>query len=143
MLNEKPYQVAIVDDDPSVLLTVEKVLKKNPVLTALKFTNPEEAFEAIKSSNIRIVFADLNMPRLAGDELLRKCIALERGIQFVIISGESSLAMADSCLSLGAKDVLLKPVIPRDVDLVIKECTFFLEKWNGIINDRKRYQRSA
>jgi len=143
MLIQKPFKIAIVDDDPTVVMTLAKILKPRPNIDVHTYTNPDSALAAISAFDIRIVFADLNMPQMNGDVLLEKCLRLKQGIQFIIISGESSLLMADRCLRAGAKDILLKPIMPRDVELVLKETLFFLDKWNAIILDRARYHQTG
>jgi len=143
MLIQKPFKIAIVDDDPTIVMTLEKVLKSRSQFEVHSYTNPNNALADISALDIRIVIADLNMPQMTGDILLEKCLQLKQGIQFIIISGESGLLMADRCLRAGAKDILLKPIAPRDVDLVLKETIFFLEKWNAIILDRARYHQTS
>ncbi len=143
MLIQKPYKIAIVDDDPTIVMTLERILKNRPNIESHTFTNPNVALSAIRALDIRVVIADLNMPQMNGDVLLDKCLQLKQGVQFIIISGENSLLMANSCLRAGAKDILTKPIVPRDVELILKETIFFLEKWNGIILDRARYHPTA
>jgi two-component system nitrogen regulation response regulator GlnG len=49
------------------------------------------------------------MPGLSGKELLQKMVELYPGTPVIIISGHSDHAQAESLLSHGAFDYLLKP----------------------------------
>lgn len=70
----------------------------------------EEALEGILKLNPKLVLMDIRMPKLLGIDIIR--IARERGFsgKFIIISGYSDFAYAQTAIRLGVEFYLTKPI---------------------------------
>jgi CheY-like chemotaxis protein len=82
--------VLIVDDDDDILELAAEILKTfgYDVLTA---RNGLEAVAILRSnSRISILFTDIQMPGMGGEELAEVAVALRPGIQVIFTSGSSS-----------------------------------------------------
>ena len=130
MFIEKPYKVALIDDDPLILALMNQVMSKEKDVQVLAFQNPTEALEVIKSQKIRLVFVDINMPQMFGDDLLRECMNLKQGIQVYVVTGAESLTIFERCFSVGAREVLRKPLQIPDIQNAICEGIHHLDRWN-------------
>lgn len=135
---EKPYRMALIDDDPVLLDIMERVLRKQTNVLIRSFTSPKEALRAIHDEKIRIVFVDINMPEMFGDDVLKACIAMKQGIQVYIITGTDSVLLADRCLNSGARTVLFKPIDHLELTASVNEAIQFLDKWNRLVANRQR-----
>lgn len=135
---ERPYRIAVIDDDPVLLDIMQRVLKKTPDVITRSFTSPKEALKAIHDEKIHIVFVDINMPEMFGDDVLKECIAMKQGIQVYIVTGSDSVTLADRCLNNGARGVLFKPFDPQELGAAVTEAVQFLDKWNSLVNSKQR-----
>lgn len=81
MLLEKPYKLAIIDDSAAMRTFLLGICGATPNFEASAFEDGEEALRFIEREKVRLVFVDINMPSMFGDDLLRRCMALKLGIQ--------------------------------------------------------------
>lgn len=130
MLIEKPYKIALIDDDPVILSLMEQVMSREKDVRIVTFLNPKEALAAIKAQKIRLVFVDINMPQMYGDDVLRECIAMKQGMQVYVVTGVESLTIFERCFSVGARDVLRKPLQVQDMQAAVREGIHHLDRWN-------------
>jgi PAS domain S-box-containing protein len=64
-------RVLVVDDEPQILVALEDLLSDD--FTVLKSQSPENALAFVEQDpNIAVVITDQRMPRMTGDELLRR-----------------------------------------------------------------------
>lgn len=107
-MSDKPASILVVDDDQPILL-----LMKN-ILTEFRFeartaSSGVEAIEAVRESRPDLILLDMNMPGMAGDEVLRQ-IRQEHGLSDVpvlILSGEP--LSSEELAALGASGAVIKP----------------------------------
>lgn len=61
--------VVVVDDEPEVLGSLQRLLRHEPYL--LRVTDsPDEALAWVEAHDVRLVISDQRMPRMPGTELL-------------------------------------------------------------------------
>ncbi|OXA78017.1 two component transcriptional regulator, LytTR family [Flavobacterium aquidurense] len=73
----KKYTCIIIDDDEIDRLTVVSFAKKFPVLDILSvFESAEEALPFIETTDIDILFLDIDMPGLSGIEFRKKALEI-------------------------------------------------------------------
>ena len=99
--------ILIVDDDDVIRETLCELLEaKYPCQTA---DTAEEALAKLEAQRFDVVITDISMPGLSGMELLSRVLKLYPGTPVIVISGLSDQEQAQSLISLGAADYLLKP----------------------------------
>ncbi len=140
MFIEKPYKIALIDDDPLILSLMQQVISKEGDVKILPFQNPQEGLEAIRNQKIRLVFVDINMPQMFGDDLLRECVSMKLGIQVYVVTGSGSLMILERCFNVGARDVLPKPLNVPDLQEAVREGIQHLDRWNERI---RRFTRKS
>ena len=106
-----PLRVLTVDDNPEVLEIFRKVVDREYPGSPIALRSPHIALEAITKTGMEfdVVFADLLMPRMSGEEFLSHVRELLPAAHRVLITGFSRLMATDLEEGL-AHDVLMKPV---------------------------------
>ena len=77
--------------------------------------NGLEALDAILDETPDIVMTDIKMPGLNGLDLIEKAQAIDRDIEFIILSGYREFDFAHKAIKLGVRRYLLKPVSEEQV----------------------------
>jgi CheY-like chemotaxis protein len=106
----------VVDDEPGVRDLARRVLESAgfQVLTAVDGQEALEVF-ARHSSGLAAVLLDMTMPRMDGSEVLRQLRNLAAHVPVLVMSGYSEPDVAARLAGLGAKGVVQKPFLPRDL----------------------------
>lgn len=118
-MNKSEITVLAVDDSQDILFAISAICDLegwNCVTT----TEGAEAKELIKSSCPDIVLVDYHMPRMDGIEVVRNIRSANSSIPIVVLTIESSRAVADQFIEAGADDFALKPIKPVDLVSRIK-----------------------
>ena len=126
-----PIRVLAVDDSPTVLKLVEKLLSKRPdfqlVATA---SNGQEATEKLMEVDVDVISLDIHMPIQNGLEYLEE--NFKPGHPPVVILSSVSREdanLAIKCLQAGASDYLEKPTL-QNLGLIEDElCTKLLSAY--------------
>jgi DNA-binding LytR/AlgR family response regulator len=96
----------IVDDEPLALDILETYIEKLPDLELIaRCSNAFEANEALKKSDVDLMFLDIQMPQLTGIDFLK---TLAKPPMVVFTTAYSNYALEG--FELNALDYLLKPV---------------------------------
>lgn len=106
----------IVDDEELSYELIKYLIGKFhlPISIVGQAAAGDEALELIFSLNPDIVFLDIEMPKYNGIEVMEKVKATYPGpIKFIVITAYSYFDYAQASLRLGAKDILLKPIEPK------------------------------
>jgi len=113
---EKKSNILVVDDEPTVCKSLEKVLRRkgHEVSQALNVASALETLEV--GEKFDLIIADLMMPQVGGIELLK--IVNERWPRtpVLIITGFASIASAVEATQHGAGGYLPKPFTPEELE---------------------------
>ena len=99
--------ILVVDDDDVIRDTLCELLSTD--YSCQCASTAEEALARLEAQGFDVVLTDISMPGLNGRELLQKIVESYPGTPVIIISGHSDQGQAESLLSHGAVDYLLKP----------------------------------
>jgi two-component system chemotaxis response regulator CheY len=115
-------RILIVDDSPTMLMSMEGVLKRNgyAVETA---TSGKQAMAKAPSFKPDLMITDLNMPEMNGIELIKelKRTPEMRFKPMLMLTTESQQAKRDEAKRAGATGWLVKPVQPNELATVVKK----------------------
>ena len=115
----KALTALIVDDSSVMRKIVERSLRQAGVELAkvLEAENGLEALGVLRSSQVDVVFSDINMPVMDGLEFVRQLQAVEGGkkVPVMMITTEGSESRVVEALSLGARGYLRKPFTPEQI----------------------------
>ena len=104
--------VLLVDDEPSLRLTMGEFLKRAgyTVFTAADY----ESAANHNANGLDVAVVDINLPGKSGIEVLKKLCSAEIYIPVIMITGEPSLSLIPEIVRAGAYDFIAKPII-KDV----------------------------
>ena len=119
-------RVLLADDEPYILEGLSKLIdwEANGYEIVKKASNGQEAYEYLKNNSVDIIFADIQMPRMTGLELLAKI--KEEGISdayFIIVSGFNDFKYAQQAIRYGSMDYLLKPVSKEMLEEILAKAS--------------------
>ncbi len=115
-------RILIVDDSPSQLYGMQKVIEKmgHEVLTA---SNGEEGVQMAKEQLPDLILMDVVMPELNGYQATRKISKDERTSHIPVIMVTTKGLLTDKVWGMrqGAKEYLVKPVADKDLINAVNE----------------------
>lgn len=107
MNGDRPL-VAIVDDDPSVLSSLARLLEIHG-LRATTFSSGERLLATVELLAPDCIVADLSMPGLNGLDLQRRLAESDVTRPIVFITGHGDIRSSVQAMRAGAVDFLTKP----------------------------------
>jgi DNA-binding NtrC family response regulator len=113
------FNVLIVDDEKNIRQGLGKALEMDGHDIYLA-QDGQEALDYIHQEEIDLVIADLRMPRISGEELLRRVVQSWPTIPVIILTGHGTIETAVQAMRDGAYDFLTKPVNLDRLSLLVK-----------------------
>lgn len=136
-------KTAIIIDDEELSCELLRYLIDKfhlPVRIVGQAADGDEALELIHGLRPDIAFLDIEMPGCNGIEVMEKIKASYTGtIKFIIITAYSYFEYAQAALRLGAKDILLKPVEPKQFIETMERVMGYKYTDNSSFNDILEY----
>ncbi len=115
--------VLVVDDSAVIRSVVKKSISMSgmDVREIHEAANGQEALKVLEDQWIDIVFADLNMPVMSGEELIKQMSKdnLLVSVPVVIVSSDRNQARIDGLKELGIRAYLRKPFRPENFKEVV------------------------
>jgi FixJ family two-component response regulator len=113
MKDERPV-VYVVDDDPSVVKSLERLLRSVGYQVET-FTSALEFLDFGHRDAPGCLILDVQMPELSGLELQERLAAREITLPIVFITGHGTVPMSVQAMKAGAVDFLQKPFLDKDL----------------------------
>ncbi len=101
--------VLIVDDEAHSRLGMSMALRSSGIDNLVECQAPAKALDLIKEMRPCVALLDLIMPGVNGADLLKEISKDFPETAVIIVSGQNEIALAVSCMKLGASDYLTKP----------------------------------
>ncbi|MFA7108537.1 MAG: sigma-54 dependent transcriptional regulator [Sphaerochaetaceae bacterium] len=80
----------------------------------------EKAWQMVNDNDVDLVISDLRMPKLNGNELLKKIVSSYPNIPVVVLTGHGTVESAVEAMQNGAVDFITKPVNLNHLFLLIR-----------------------
>ena len=104
--------VLLVDDEPSIRLTMGEFLKRAGYSVS---TAPDyDSAAAHKIEDLDVAVVDINLPGKNGIQLLQKICSADVYVPVIMITGEPNLSVIPEIVRAGAYDFIAKPIV-KDV----------------------------
>jgi len=107
-------RVFVVDDDPQVLRSVERLLDMSGHAVCA-FDSPTGALAEIRKLPPQVLVVDLEMPEMTGIELATKALEIDPNVRVIMVTGAGDESAAQASLRLGFSDYVRKPIDPREL----------------------------
>ena len=105
-------RVLVVDDNSTVRRVMSRILRALG-LESVQAADGEEGLAALQreGSEIGLILADWNMPKMSGLELLKllRADVAFRSIPFIMVTTETEIGQMVQALEAGANEYLMKP----------------------------------
>jgi DNA-binding NtrC family response regulator len=109
--------VLFVDDDPGISRLMEIYLSK--VYEFQRAGSAQDAMQAMSQADYQVVVLDLSLPDRSGLEVLSAIKQAAPDTKVLIMTGDSGHDTRQKALSLGAEDVIVKPISPANLQDMI------------------------
>ncbi len=106
----KNCQILLVDDEQSELDAYSLLLMSMGIVNVRTLNDSRQVMTVLEEMNAPILFLDLNMPNMSGQDVLRELKAKKPELPVIIITANSEIETAVECLRIGAHDYLVKPI---------------------------------
>ena len=110
--------ILVVDDDDVIRETLCELLSAD--YSCETADTAEQALQKLEAQRFDVVVTDVSMPGLSGKDLLNRVVELYPGTPVIIVSGLSDQEQAESLISRGAFEYLLKPFRLELVEASVK-----------------------
>ena len=117
------HVVLIVDDDPFIRKLILTTLEGVSSFDLHQASDGEEAVQTARREGPRLVFLDIDMPRMDGIEACRQMRAepAMAGAKIVMLTASTEDAARDRAAAAGADRFLTKPFSPLDLLRLVDE----------------------
>ncbi|MBK5204254.1 MAG: response regulator [Polaromonas sp.] len=109
-------KVLVVDDDPVVGKSFNRVLSQDKGYVVITAQNAAEALEKLREQEYDVVFTDIKMPGMDGVELAEQVKAKRPWTPVVIITGYGTTANETRAKAAGVSSFMRKPLSPEMIE---------------------------
>lgn len=103
-------QILLVDDEQDELDAYSLLLSSMGMENIRTLNDSRDVLSTIEEMQAPVVFLDLNMPNMTGQEVLKELKREKPHVPVIIVTADSDIETAVECLKLGAHDYLVKPI---------------------------------
>ena len=136
-MTETEPTVFVVDDDPSVRRSTERLVRSLG-FDVRTFASAKEFLEHARVPGPACLVLDVHLPGLGGLDLQRALTQAGVRIPIIFITGHGSIPMTVRAMKEGAVEFLTKPVRPRDLLAAVRAA---IERDRGA--QRARHEAAA
>jgi DNA-binding NtrC family response regulator len=101
--------IFIVDDEPEMLLSLQKILSQRKDFSIDIAQDPEMALEVVKDKKFDLIISDLKMGKISGLDILKTARDQDPHANVILISGYGTIESSVSAIQQGAFDFIEKP----------------------------------
>jgi DNA-binding NtrC family response regulator len=113
-------RVLVVDDDPTVRKSLEKLVKSfgHDVRSA---GSAEEGDHWLAAERFDLMLLDIELPRMKGIEFLPWALERDGEMAVIMLTGLDDPDLAIQCIDQGARTYLVKPIEAEFLRLALKD----------------------
>jgi len=102
--------IVIIDDEEEITASYEIFLRRSGYTDYFVYNDPEKFLIDIEKVTPSVIFLDLRMPKLSGEDLLKTIHVTHPDASVFVVSGTDEVAPAVRCIQDGALDYIVKPI---------------------------------
>ena len=119
------FRVLIVDDSHAMRVFIRRTLEASGFAAGEYFEAEDgiEALDLLDREWVDIILTDINMPRLNGEEFVRRLAAngITQTLPIIVVSTDSTPTRIEHLRKLGVRGYLIKPFPPEDLRLEVEQ----------------------
>jgi FixJ family two-component response regulator len=113
-MNETPPVVFVVDDEPAVRISLERLLRSIG-LEARTYASAQEFLHSERPDAPACLVLDIRLPGLSGLELQQELAAASVDLPIIFVTGHGDIPMSVRAMKAGAVEFLTKPFREQDL----------------------------
>ena len=113
-------RILMVDDNPSMVKVCAEILTEEGYRVS-QACGGREALTQLERGRFDLLVIDLRMPKVDGLTVLRRARELDPDVTAIVITSYGNMQNAIDALRAGARDFLLKPFDPDDLERAVGE----------------------
>jgi two-component system, chemotaxis family, chemotaxis protein CheY len=117
----KDIRILIVDDEIFFRQVLRDILERIGFTVVAEAADGNGAVEQFRTHRPHVVITDIYMPDKNGIEATKEIIALDKNAKVLVCSASDYDADTQAALDVGAKLILMKPFVPKEVYEAIKK----------------------
>ena len=118
-------RVLIADDEPHIRNVIAGIVTSLGGEVVGQAGDGEQALALFASTRPDLAILDINMPRLTGDQVLVRMLALAPRVLVIMMTAQDTIGGVRGCLDLGARNYILKSNPAEEIYRLIAE------SWDG------------
>jgi len=112
-------RILVADDEEIIRDFVSEVLEEHTIFHAV---NGQDAIDQIPEVNPDLIITDIKMPVKCGNDVIEFAKRYDARIPIIVITGYTSLDVANECVRMGADGFLSKPFTIAQLREEVKRC---------------------
>lgn len=113
--------VLVIDDDADTLELMKRTLESMTQFRVLTAASGDEALSIIDATPVDVVVLDYVMPGMDGAECFKSIKARSKHTPVIFLTGYPEAQREKTQLAFGAFDFMTKPILPRDLVLLVND----------------------
>ena len=113
------FTILVADDEKNIREGLGEALKLDGYDVALA-ADGEQAMAAVEGGRVDLIVTDLRMPKLSGNEVLKRVAGSYPGLPVIVLTGHGTIEDAVNAMRIGAFDFITKPVNLDHLSLLIR-----------------------
>jgi CheY-like chemotaxis protein/CheY-specific phosphatase CheX len=118
---QKSDKILVVDDSKFLRLSIKRFLNSLGYENIVVAANGVEAVEMHAKEKPAIIFMDIVMPEMTGDEALKKIRATDSNTPIVMLTSVTDYTVIERCNQVGVSGFILKPLTAENGPSRLKE----------------------
>jgi two-component system chemotaxis response regulator CheY len=131
------FRVLVIDDSPAMRTLIRRVIEVSELEASavLEASDGQEALELLEREWVDVILTDINMPRMNGEEFVRRLAESgpTRSIPIIVVSTDATEVRREHLLALGIRGYLVKPFQPEELKEQIERALGVLHA--GVLHD--------
>ena len=114
-------RILLVDDEEQIIDIEQQILERLGYKVTPK-TDSEEALEefAAQPDRFDLVITDMTMPKMTGDQLARRMMAIKPQIPVILCTGFNETISEEKALAMGIDKFVMKPIVKDELASTIR-----------------------
>jgi len=121
MNDPRRIRVLVADDEPHVRKLVVAIVRALGAEVVAEASDGEEAAALFRKLRPDAAILDINMPKLHGDEVLARIMAVDPQAVVVMMTAQDAIDSVHDCLDRGASHYILKSNRAEEIYALLSE----------------------